>query len=446
MANLRKIALRGAVIFFALLIVGVIVGRIAFNAYLNSPEFRTKIGDAAAHTLKARGEFMPFQLSGTTAYTDGFTAQGYPESFFSALRADQIRAEFNWHGLLRKAWQIDRLDLERLDLTFANQRPEPHAPRSEEPAITKPQEAGWTVDLRQASVRDSHWRWEGGELAGAALTLTPSDGSWLVDVNGGTLRQSNWPALTLESARVRYQPSMLYITNATLRSADGRAEVTGEVDLQRAADLQVAFSDFDIAPLLTPDWRAKFGGRLTTDAKVHVSLGGATTGGIQASGTAQLQNAQLTALPVLDQIALFTQTQRFRRISFTRLSFDYTQDPAGFVARNFVAESEGLLRVEGDFKVAAGQVDGHFQVGVTATSLQWLPGSRERVFTTARGGYLWAPMQLTGPIDKPNEDLTARLANAAAGEVVQRAQDTVKEGAKAATGVVKGVLDQLLGK
>jgi len=102
-----------------------------------------------------------------------------------------------------------------------------------------------------------------------------------------------------------------------------------------------------------------------------------------------------------------------------------------------VAEASGLLRVEGAFTVGKGEIVGDFKVGVTPSSLQWLPGSRARVFTESRDGYAWAPMRLTGPIDHPSEDLSPRLATAAAGEVIQGVESTVRE-------TTKGVLEWLL--
>ena len=93
-------------------------------------------------------------------------------------------------------------------------------------------------------------------------------------------------------------------------------------------------------------------------------------------------------------------------------------------------ESEGLMRVEGACTIVNGQIDGVFQIGVTAASLQWLPGSQSRVFTIAHDGYFWTPLRLTGPIAHPNEDLTNRLIAAAAGELLQNTQDTVRDTAK----------------
>jgi hypothetical protein len=98
--------------------------------------------------------------------------------------------------------------------------------------------------------------------------------------------------------------------------------------------------------------------------------------------------------------------------------------------QNIVLESEGLLRLEGNCRIAQGRLDGRFQLGVTAASLQWLPGSQARVFTVAHDGYFWTPVHVTGSVAHPHEDLTRRLLAAAAGELLdkngQQLLDTAK--------------------
>jgi hypothetical protein len=113
--------------------------------------------------------------------------------------------------------------------------------------------------------------------------------------------------------------------------------------------------------------------------------------------------------------------------------------------RNFIAESEGLIRIEGTFTVENSAIDGTFQVGVTPASLQWLPGSRTRVFTDVRGAYVWAPMHLAGPLNSPTEDLTPRLAAAAGNEVIEQVGSAVKDATKTMKDGVKSALDLLLG-
>jgi hypothetical protein len=89
-------------------------------------------------------------------------------------------------------------------------------------------------------------------------------------------------------------------------------------------------------------------------------------------------------------------------------------------------------------------IDGTFQVGVTPASLQWLPGSQERVFTQQRGGYVWTPMRVTGPARKPQEDLSPRLIAAAQRAVIEGVESTVRDTIKSGKDAAKGALDLLM--
>jgi hypothetical protein len=446
MVNFRKIAGYSFVALFVLLLVAAIAMPIGFRSYLHSEAFRLKIGEAAGKALKAEAEIQPPRLSGTTAYTDGFKAHGSPESAFRELKAEQIRADFNWHGLLRRKWQVDEVAVEKLEVELADRdRTSPRATATPtEPAPHVPDGPKWEFDLRKATVRDSRWRWGGssmpaGEVSQASLNVTPLDDAWLIAVNGGKLRQTGWPEIGIDSAHLRYRGGMLFVTESQLHQGNGVARATGEIDLKQRLDLQVVVEGLDVTPLLTGDWRARLTGKMFGEATVRAGLGENKTP-VSITGHARLNGGQLTALPVLDQIATFTQTQRFRTVALSTASLDFTQEGDRFTARNVIAEAEGLMRVEGNFTLAAGQIDGTFEVGVTAASLQWLPGSQSRVFTTARNGYYWAPLRLTGPVENPTEDLTPKLAQAAAGQVIDTVSGAVKEATKAAKGLLDGLL------
>jgi hypothetical protein len=445
MVNFRKFAGYSLVALFVLLLVAAIALPIGFRSYLHSEAFRQKIGAAAGKALKARAEIQPPRLEGTTAYTDGFQAHGYEKSAFYELKAEQIRADFNWHGLLHRKWQIDEIAVEKLEVDLAHKREAEPAPKFEtEPAPERPK---WQFDLRKATVRDSRWRWGGanmpaGEVSQASLNVTPSDDSWLIAVAGGKLRQTGWPEIGVDSAHLRYRDGMLFITESRLHQESGFATATGEIDLKQRLDLQVRVEGLDVTPLLTGDWRARLTGKIFGEATVRAGLG-ENKAPVSITGSARLNGAQLTALPVLDQIATFTQTQRFRTVALSTASLDFTQEADRFTARHVIAEAEGLMRVEGSFTLAAGEIDGAFDVGVTAASLQWLPGSQSRVFTIARNGYYWTPVRLTGPVDNPKEDLTSRLVQAAAGQIIDTAQDAVKDATKAARDTAKDLLNQL---
>jgi hypothetical protein len=320
--------------------------------------------------------------------------------------------------------------MQNLDIRFADGSAPENPPTESRPP--KKKETSWKLDLRKADVAQSSWRWGSseatrGSITKAAFTLTPNQGAWLIAATSGTLTQTGWPSLTIESAKLRYTGAALFVTESALRAGDGRINVAGEVDFNRVANFQAQVDGIDITPLLPPDWRVRLHGKLGGTTKVTAPL---PHGDLQIEGDLRLVDGQLEALPLLDQIATFTRTEQFRRISLNKGSLHFTSTPGVVTVQNFLVESDGLMRVEGSCKIADEKIDGVFQVGVTAASLQWLPGSQSRVFTVAHDGYYWTPVHLKGSVSHPHEDLTKRLVAAAAGELLQNSGDTLQDAAK----------------
>jgi len=431
-----------------IVVAGLIVARVLFIRYLHSDAFRQALGQGAANALQAsHAEFAPLDFDGMTVYGDNFRATRDDGGGFSTMDADQLRATFDWHGLFHHTVQIDELAIQRVNIeppATPQAQPETAAGVEATPAPLGFQGRGWNVDLRKAVISELNWQWSNdptGGITGASLTLTPDgQGAWVIEAQGGTVRTAGLPPLDLETASMRWQNSTLYI-NAGLHNGSSRLAVTGSVEARQSIDLRVKLDDVDIAPMLAGDWRERLTGRLAGDATIHAPLGTAgIAGGITVSGSLSMIEGQLTALPILDEIGVFTHTERFRQIELTRASAQFTRTKDEFDIRNMVVESEGLIRVEGYYTVANGQIDGTFQVGLTPETLQWIPGSQEVLFGDSRGGYLWTPMHVSGPADHPVDDLTPRLA-AAAGDTVIKDAKTI-EGTVQKTG--ESVLDMLL--
>ena len=426
-------------LFFLLLLFGLVAllsVRAWFLFYVRSESFRLRVTASIDRVFKASGTLMPLHYTGGIFYSDGFAATGNEGAFFSELRADEIRAVYNWRGVLGRRYEIDELTVQRLNVRFAAVRPQSPAPSKVEPKQITTSD-GWKLDLHQLSVSESNWTWDTpagtkGSISGSAFTLRPSgDDAWIIEANSGTVSEPGWPSLSIESAKLRYTQSSLYLNEVTLRADDGRLNLGGTIDFGQQAELRAELRDVPVTPLLASDWRLRLSGKLTGSAQIHSRLDGSP---FRYEANVHLAEGRLEALPLLDQIATFTHTERFRRLTLTTASLSLTNDGNSLSARNVILESEGLLRVEGACTIVNGQIDGVFQVGVTSTSLQWLPGSQARVFTASRDGYLWTSLRLSGPADHPTEDLTARLIAAAAGELLQNSQDTLRD-------TVKGVLD-----
>ena len=122
----------------------------------------------------------------------------------------------------------------------------------------------------------------------------------------------------------------------------------------------------------------------------------------------------LTALPLLDKISAYANTSRFRRLSLNEASLDFEKIGENIKLTNIVLSSEGLVRVEGVMEIEGNQIlKGDLRIGITPGTLAHIPGAETKVFQRGDLGLLWTPLNVSGTLDAPQEDLSDRLVAAA---------------------------------
>ena len=445
----KRLLLWGVPAFLVLAIIGWFVLKAAAYSYLRSDKFRRFVAQRAGVTLRAECEIAPLRFTGANIYTEGFKAQGGKDAPFASLGLDQMRAEISLRRFFEKIWQVEQVDVQRVTLSLAGPRADlPEAPPLGVPTRTAPNPSGgWLpnrVEIASALVHDTNVEWSGGAMRHTTISAAPDNGGWKVTGQGGRIEQTGLPALDVQALALLYRAPSLFVNTAEFRQGGlGSVKATGEINFDERLDLQAVIKDVNLTPFLSEDWRVRLKGQLSGDVTVRAPLP-LPAAGPEIAGSISLARGELTALPVLDQIALFTGTQQFRRLTLSRASADFRQESNKLRVTKFIAESEGLIRIEGDFIIENSTIDGLFHVGISPTSLVFIPGSREKVFTESRGGYVWAPMRLTGPLNKPNEDLTARLARAAGDAVIDTAKGAVEDTIKTGKDTIKSALDLLL--
>jgi hypothetical protein len=222
--------------------------------------------------------------------------------------------------------------------------------------------------------------------------------------------------LKIDAARLRYDDNTISLTDGALRSGDDRIHAMGKIALNRAADFQAHFEHLSITPLLPEPWRGRLVGHLAGQALIRAPL---PRGDVHVQADLRLIDGELETIPLLDRIATFTGNKRFAGVPLTRASLSVAYAAGVTTVANLVLESAGLLRLEGRCKISRGKLQGDFQLGLPAEILHAIPGAEAHVFTTHRAGYSWAPFQLTGSTAHPHEDLSSRLAAAAAAELLK---------------------------
>lgn len=418
-------------------------------AYLHGPEFARFVNARLSETLHAEVECAPLHFDGFDVFCDGVKARGYEGSPFAEARVEQVRARFSLRRFWQHVWEVEHLKVDRLALKVVGTRlAAPSVPTAKPETRNSKRSAGWLpnrIEVNTVKISDFALEWgdlpaAAGALRGIALEAKPAEGGWSVHGEGGELVAAGLPALDVVSVQVRQRGTELFVNEARFNGrTGGTATATAEIDFEKSLDVRARIDGIDLSPFLDGDWRARLHGKLAGDLRVQSPLPG--TGSLTLSGSLRMANGTVEALPVLDQIALFTRTQQYRQLPLTRASGDFRRDAERLEVAKLIAESEGRLRVEGGFIIAQGRIDGSFQVGVPPGSLAWLPGSQEKVFTTARDGYVWTAMRLTGPVDAPREDLSGRLVAAAGNTVMEKATDVTRDAIQTGKEAAKGLFD-----
>lgn len=418
-----------------ILVVGLLAVALGMRAklvsYLGSEACRVWLGGLLSEVAGVQAEVTRLQPQGLDAiYTDLLTLSGGGRQL---MRAEQLRATTRI-SLWSRQCDIDLLEVA---LARLNVPPEGWPGSGTRDGGGEPQR----VKLHLVTVGDFGGTVGRQQLKGMRLTLRPDlAGDWLFHGVGGVLRLATGQEWKVEGVEGRQRGDSLFVTASRFRFGErGEISVTGETAKGGRGEWKGTFAQLPIETatsheygFIPADWRAEMHGELGGDFSV-VTSGSSLRYEVRVS----LSNGEIAALPLLEQVAKITRIDRFRRLPLHRATATVEQDERGVVkVSKLNVESRGLLRVEGDFVIQDGLIDGTVYVGVPQAVLQWVPGAQERVFTTQREGLYWTPVRLSGMAAHPTEDLSARLMEAAAEESVRAVKESVRESAK---GVIEAI-------
>ena len=425
-----------------LIFIGLAVVKMWVNSYLRSAEFRKQISERTAEHLQAQVEIAPIRFATTEFFCDGLKGEGARAGKFSDIKVENVHGEFRLPSVWRmifgdKKFRVENVDVQRVAVNFFENR----LPLS----LPRPEKKHKLTEIGRIGVRELSVGWEGGSVSGLAVEAKPVESGWKMTGDGGHVKQRGLPDMDIAALRVVHKEPTLFVQEARLRAEGGEVSVTGEVTEKENVDLQFKATGVNVTPLLPEDWRARLHGRVTGDGRVQISLRDGVSSSPVVSGHAELQQAVLEALPVLEKIANFTKTDRFRRLQLNQVRGDFRHDKNGLHVTNLTVESDRLIVVKGAFTVANGEIDGTFQLGITPAPLQFLPGSQDKVFSAPRDGYAWTSLRITGPVKTPREDLSARLYAAAENAIVEKVESTATQAVGGAVNTAKKGVDGVLG-
>ena len=391
------------------------------RGYLHSDDFRRFLSDKASAAVDVDGEFTPFRWDGLAVDTAAFEASGM--GVIKGLRVDGLHTEVGVRGLRRGVWEIRESRMQRLEVAMDVRERDPAAalpPRKKWPASLA-QGAGWLpreVELQGLDVREVVMKaaFDQGpaSVSGMRVRVEPAGKklAYRLEAAGGTLRLPfGWvPELRLDRIRLRYQNGQVFLNHAAAAAwQDGHLEASGEWDVvARRYSLEGDVSGVKCEQVFNEDWSKRAIGDMSSD----FTLGNAA-GAPVARGHLKVLNGTLTALPLLDSLAAYADTRRFRVLALSEARTDWKWQSGEILLFNLVLASEGLARLEGTLSIRGRALDGTFRLGLAAGTLATIPGAETDVFVAGERGLVWAPLRITGTLDDPKEDLTDRLVAAA---------------------------------
>ncbi|MEN9974906.1 MAG: hypothetical protein RLZZ282_912 [Verrucomicrobiota bacterium] len=407
-----------------LVVVGVLAAGILYamvRGYLYSDAFRKFLSDKASRAAGVHGDFTPFRWDGLALEAAAFEASG--AGLITALRVDGLHTEVGVGGLGRGVWEIRESRLERLEVALDASGDGGGGPQWNETLGRRLQgkESGWfprEVELQGLEVREvvltAKLAHGAAAACGMRVRVVPAgkNRAYRIEVADGTLRLPfGWvPDVRLARAHLRYQDGQVFLHHASADVwNDGHLEVSGEWDsAAKRYTVEGNVAGVKCDQIFNPDWSKRVTGDVSSDFTLEGHAG--TT---VARGRFKMLNGTLTALPLLDSLAAYADTRRFRVMALSDVRTDWKAQNGEFLFTDVVIASEGLVRLEGNLTIRGRALDGTFRLGLAPGTLASIPGAETGVFAPGARGLVWAPLRITGTLDDPKEDLTDRLVAAA---------------------------------
>lgn len=414
-----------------LVTVGVILlggAYLVLRNYLHSDGFRKFLSTKVSRAAGVEGEFSSFRWDGLAVDTDSFDAQG--NGPLSRLRADGLHTEIGFGGVGRGVWELKGTSLKRLEAEVNAVRdpddkrtPEVNAPvsKKERPKPWYPNE----VELRGFDIGEADIRatLKNGEMLllenlSVRAEAGKTRGAYVGEIRGGTLQLPDefWPRIGIDHVKARYQEGVLFVTSADATLwGDGRLHASGEWDRRgKMYAFEGELNDVMVEHLVRKNWAKQITGNVSSD---FVVTGGA--GPTEAKGRLKITDGTLTALPVLDVLAAYADTRRFRELALTEARADWKWRQDEINLTNLIIASDGLLSIHGGLSIHGEALDGELMVGVAPGILSVIQGAEAVVFSPGERGLLWTKVKITGTVDNPKEDLSERLIAAAGMRIIE---------------------------
>lgn len=432
--------------FKAITIVGLlcvlllIVGYGAIRFYLKGDGFRENTANSIGKVLGGEAEISSHSWSGWDLKTTDFNfTKG--KGNLRKVEAEGLDIGLDISSISSEAWDIPHVDIEQLRLYFSEADQDYQAYQAKKPSglaalfpyktklnSFEVEQVTTELSLKGKQYVFSEMLAQGEVSDNEVYKLELSKGYVSLPID-------KFEKIEHLDSTLLFENGDLILSNARVKILDGRS---ANVDAKYLAETNLFSADIstggiDIQPFLPSDWRTRLSG--LADLEFEFSSGG-EHGGEKYEGSVVLNNGRVRKVPILDQLASFTNNTSYRNLELSTCKCDVLILDGDVRLTNIEIEDKGELAIFGDLTVMKDQrVEGALSLGVPKGLLSFLPGAETKVFHPGERGLLWTEVEISGTVDFFKENLSKRLRDAASASMLEMIP-----------GTAEGFLDVLSGK
>ncbi|MBR5895476.1 MAG: hypothetical protein IKZ13_08035 [Akkermansia sp.] len=441
--------------FAAALVLVLIIGGYRLLSWLQSDSFRQQLAGIICNKAQAAEVSLTenLQINDDRVSLPGIGLKR--ADILQLAAAERVVATINRGDLLSRRLNISKLTMEtatlRLDSAYLS-TPLPPVREEEGGIWGRFTPDTFNLESFECTDADTELKLHGQtySLTGCSISAAPiakhNKREWQVNIENGRLHTplSYLLNCSIKSATLLYTPTTTMLSECRMMLTPGELRMKGSCqNKNKQWYLDLKANKANVARLLSEDWKKRLTGELYGELK----LTGTGERLKEASGNISLREGVLEGLPVLSQIDLGG-TRPYRSIELEkaecRVSYPFSQSRhnirnAWLFDRIDIRARDGILLVKGHVIVGSdGKLRGTLTIGVPEHIIAGLSAvhaeATERIFNAqGESGYKWLNLNLSGTVDAPQEDLSARLSAILTSTAIDTAGKTVRSATRTAT-------------
>jgi len=427
--------------FFILLAVGAyfFLPSLIFR-WLGGDEFRQLASKQLSGALKTEGELESLTWSSFTVQSGGFTSQ--PDARGPWLwRIQNVKTSISVRLLLDRILRFPEITIDSVEIspgTKPNLLPgmmdsmETRTDKKSSSDLLRDVQIGRIV-IQSLGFKPSPAT-SGWGVQGVRVEIKPSAKQTEFDLqNGEILGPLDWVGpVSLERAKGRYLDPTLVLQDLEVRSKSGgiltaSGEYTSSPVIQGSG--KTAWQNWPIPG-------GKIGvGLFNIPAKMagRFELAEWRPGGPVGQGEVRLVGARLEpgqgSQTILGLLALLTGDNRLQQSNpLSVAQAQFSLQPGVYDVNRITAEAPGIIRLAGQIRVTGQNLNGQIQLGLDrslGTKVNGLTGGE--CFRQEENGYLYETVNLSGTMDRPQNDLEPKLKQALTRTAVRTTVDIIQK-------------------